>query len=344
MGAAFEITDRRTEIRVAGKTLYAPSTEIGGRTVVVTGKWLKKAAIKDENLAEGRTVENPAIFLAQLKRSRLQADIFTFCQKIPDTTPNFPHYFEWDNWAVIPITKYDEWWEKRVPQETRKNVRRAAKRGVTVRQVPFDDELVRGVHDIYNETPVRQGRRFWHYGKDVETVKRESATYLSRSEFLGAYFNDELIGFVKIVYVDQVATLLHILSKNAHQDKRPINALLAKAVEVCSQRGTSFLIYGAYTYDGNTDSPLTEFKRRNGFEELKYPRYFLPLTAKGKVAVQLRFHKGVKAIIPRPMKDVLRNWRSQFYQHRSAEADSETGKRVLGQEAGREDAGNLTPK
>lgn len=322
MVVACETTDRRTEIRIAGKTLYAPSAEIGGRTIVVTGRWLRKAAIMDENLAEGRMVEAPRVFVEQLKRSRLQADLFTFCQKIPETTPKYPHYFEWENWAVVPTTNYDDWWEKRVPQETRKNVRRAAKRGVTVRQVSFDDELVRGIHGIYNETPIRQGRRFWHFGKDLETVKRESSTYLNRSEFLGAYFNDELIGFVKIVYVDQIATLLHILSKNAHQDKRPINALLAKAVEVCSQRETRFLVYGAYTYDGNTDSPLTEFKRRNGFEELKYPRYFLPLTAKGTVAVQLRLHKGVKAMIPRSMKDALRNWRSRFYQRRFAEAGS----------------------
>jgi hypothetical protein len=161
--------------------------------------------------------------------------------------------------------------------------------------------------------------RFWHFGKDFETVKRESGTYLDRSEFLGAYFNDDLIGFVKLIYVDRVATIIHILSKNAHQDKRPINALLAKAVEVCGQKEISFLIYGKYTYDGNENSPLTEFKRRNGFEEVKYPRYFLPLTLKGKLAIQLGVHNGVKALIPRSVKDLLRNWRSQFYQRRYSE-------------------------
>ena len=98
----------------------------------------------------------------------------------------------------------EAWWEK-LPQEARKNTRRAAKRGVEVKVVPFDDELARGIHKICNETPVRQGRPFWHYGKDFETVKREHATYLERSEFIGAYFENELIGFIKMVYVDRLA-------------------------------------------------------------------------------------------------------------------------------------------
>ena len=50
-------------------------------------------------------------------------------------------------------------------------MRRAAKRGVIVRVAPFDDEFARGIHKICNEAPGRQGRRFWHYGKDFETVK-----------------------------------------------------------------------------------------------------------------------------------------------------------------------------
>src|SRR6202007_3187530 len=108
----------------------------------------------------------------------------------------------------------------------------AEKRGVNVKIAQFDDEFVRGIQGIYNESPVRQGRRFWHFGKNFETVKRENATYLDRSDFIGAYFNDELIGFIKIVYVDCIATLMQILAKEEHHDGRPMNALLAKAVEL----------------------------------------------------------------------------------------------------------------
>lgn len=314
------MTTEKAEIRIAGKTLYVPSAEICGRTVVITGKWLWRAAAKDEDLVEGEIVENPALFLHEMKNSRLRADILTFPQKIPDTTPKYPYYFQWDNWAVVPITNYNEWWEK-LPQETRKNVRRAAKRGVTVQDARFDDNFVKGIQGIYNETPIRQGRRFWHFGKDFDRVKRENSTYLDRSEFFGAYFNGELIGFIKIVYVDRIATLIQILSKNAHQDKRPINAMLAKAVEACIKRRISFLVYGKYMYDGNENSLLTEFKRRNGFEEIKYPRYFLPLTAKGNLAIQFGLHNGVKALIPQPAANLLRDLRAKFYQHRYASGE-----------------------
>ena len=307
------------EIRVAGKTLYVPAAEICDRTVVVTGNWLRRAAIRDENLVEGEIVERPESFLEQLKRSRLHADILSFCQKIPDTTPRYQFHLEWDNWAVVPITNYKAWWEE-VPQETRKNVRRAGKRGVVVRTATFSDEFVKGILGIYNETPIRQGRRFWHFGKDFETVKRESSTYLDRSEFIGSYFNDELIGFIKIIYVDHMATLIHIVSKNAHQDKRPINAMLAKAVEVCAERGISFLIYGKYIYEGNENSPLTEFKRRNGFVSIRYPRYFIPLTVKGSLALNWGVHNGFKPLVPQSAANLFRRGRSWFYQRRYPDA------------------------
>jgi hypothetical protein len=313
------------EIRISGKTLYSPSAEISGRTVVVTSNWLRHATIKDEDVVEGEIVENPRIFLEELKRGPLQADIFSFSQKIPDTTPRYEYPFEWDNWAAIPITSFEDWWEKRLPQESRRNVRRAAKRGVVVRHAQFDDEFVRAIQGIYNETPIRQGRRFWHFGKDFETVKMENATYLDRSDFLGAYFNDELIGFIKIIYVDQMATLIQIISKIEHQDKRPTNALLAKAVEVCDKKGVRFFLYTKYVWDENRNSPLTEFKRRNGFEEIRYPRYFVPLTSKGALAVKLGLYKGFRRLIPLPILVSLKSLRSRIYQIRysSREASRE---------------------
>jgi hypothetical protein len=308
----------RAEIRIAGKTLYVPSAEICSRTVVVTGSWLKTATVRDEELVEGEIVVDPKAFVDELRKSSLRADILTFAQKIPATEPKYSYHFEWDNWAAVPITTFEEWWEKRLPQESRKNVRRAAKRGVTVNVAEFNDTFVKGIQGIYNESPVRQGKRFWHFGKDFDTVKRENATYLDRSEFLGAYVGEELIGYIKIVYVDRIASLIHILSKNEHQDKRPINALLAKAVEVCERKGIAFLLYGKYIYDGNKNSPLTEFKRRNGFEEIKFPRYFLPLSAKGSLAIPLGLNNGLKGLIPPAAANWLRQQRSRFYSRRYA--------------------------
>jgi len=300
------------EIRISGRTLYVPSAEICGRTVVVTGKRLRTAQIKDEEVVEGTSVEDPESFIAKLRESELKADVFTFTQKPPEIIPKYDYHFEWDNWAALPTTCFKDWWENRLPQESRKNVRRAAKRGVVVRVVPFDDDLVRGIHKIYNETPVRQGKRFWHFRKDLDTVRRELATYPDRSEFIGAYWNEELIGFLKMVYVDRVATLFHIISMNEHYDKRPMNALIAKAVEFCEQKRISHFIYGQFIYGNKHESSLLEFKRRNGFEQIDFPRYYIPLTAKGEVFVRLKLYKGIGGLIPEPVLKAVLSFRTSW--------------------------------
>ena len=134
-----------TVIRIRGKNITVPSIEIEGRRVIVTGKVLKVAQVFDEELVEGEAVSNPSTFIATLQASRLKADLLTFAQRPPDTTPKFNEPFEWDNWAVVPVTTFEEWWKDRLPRESRKNVRRAGRCGVVVRSVPFDDELVSGI-------------------------------------------------------------------------------------------------------------------------------------------------------------------------------------------------------
>src|SRR5262245_54818194 len=175
-----------TVIRIKGKNTLVPSAEIAGRRVIVTGKILRVAQVFDEELVEGGSCPNPPAVIATLEASPLKPDLFTFAQRPPETTPRFNLLFEWDNWAVASTLSAQNWWEK-LPQESRKNVRRAVKRGVSVRSVPFDAALVRGIQGIYNETPIRQGKKFWHFGKDCETVKMLNETYLERSEFIGAF-------------------------------------------------------------------------------------------------------------------------------------------------------------
>src|ERR1700744_5172581 len=303
---------KQVEIRVAGKNTMVPAAGICGPTVIAKGGGIKMASIMDDIVAPGELVKDPDTFVAELKKSGLKADVLTFFQRPPDVTPKFKYHFEWDNYAAVDTTNYDAWWEK-LPQEARKNTRRSAKRGVVVRSVPYDDALAQGIHKLCNESPVRQGKPFWHYGKDFETVKREHGTFLDRSEFIGAYFEDELIGFIKMVYVDQIAFILHILAFNAHYDKRPLNALITKAVEICSQKGVKYFVYDKYVYGNKKDSSLVEFKRRNGFEQINFPRYYIPLTLKGKIYVSLRLYRGAVGLIPGPVLNVLLKVRDRFY-------------------------------
>jgi hypothetical protein len=302
------------EFRIRGKTLQLPAARVNNQKVIVTGTWLKIAGVKDEGLLEGEPVDDPGPFLAGVRKSGLKADLFTFCRKPGSKSGNYPYRTELDNSAVIPLTTFAGWWEK-LSQETRRNVRKAEKGGVTVKSVPFNDELVRGIVEIYNETPVRQGRRFWHYGKGFDDLKKENATYLERSEFIGAYLDNELIGFIKLVYVDKLASIIHILSRNAHNDKRPTNALIAKAVELASARGCTGLAYCKYVYGKNDFSPLTEFKRRNGFQKVEFPRFYVPLTLKGRLVLILKLHHGLREVLPRRLASFLVNTRAKLLQN-----------------------------
>jgi hypothetical protein len=127
----------QAEIRVKGQTTYVPSVHIDGRTVIVGGGWLKMATVQDEDLLEGDTVSDPTSFIAKLRQSELQADVFTFFQKLPHSEPKYKLPIEWDNAAVIPITTYSEWLEKRIESSVRRAVKKAVKSGVTVRIAEF---------------------------------------------------------------------------------------------------------------------------------------------------------------------------------------------------------------
>jgi hypothetical protein len=304
-------------LSIKGKRTKVPCVQVGDVTITLIGKWLRIAAIYDEAWLDQQPVVDPPKLLAALRTAGVKADLFTFAEKIPNTNPKYNYPVEWDNAAVIPVLSYRDWWENRLPQESRRNVRLARKRGVEVKVSTFDDDFVRGIQGIYNECPVRQGRRFWHYGKDFDRVKRENATYLDRSDFLGAFLGDELIGFIKLVYVGGVASVMQILSKNAHYDKKPTNALLAKAVELCAEKSMSHLMYCKYVYGNNDKSPLTEFKRRNGFERLDFPRYYIPLTGKGWLFTRLRLYRGLGGLLPRSILSALLAARSQLYRARS---------------------------
>ena len=308
-----DIIASTAEIRVKGRNVLVPSTEVDGRRVITSGKRLKLASVKDEDMLEGETVANPASFIQQLKESDLDADVFTFAQKVPDTTPKYGYRFEWDNLAVIPITAFSDWWDKRVEPSVRRAVRKSAKEGVTVRRADFDDALIRGIVHINNETPVRQGKPFWHFQKSFEAVKRENSTYAERNDFLGAYYHDELIGFMRLTYTDRIANIVQLLTMMKHYDKRPANALIAKAVEVCEQKGMSYLMYFNYIYN-DPKSSLTEFKRRNGFEKVLVPRYYVPLSVKGRVAISLGLHRGIAQRIPKPLFRQFLKIRSLWYE------------------------------
>ena len=99
--------------------------------------------------------------------------------------------------------------EKQIRPEARNRARQAEKKGVVLREVPYDETLLKGIWDIYNEAPFRQGRRFPHYGKDVETA-HTVRTFLD-SIFIGAFVGDQIIGFVKLT-MDESRTRANLMN------------------------------------------------------------------------------------------------------------------------------------
>ena len=295
---------------------------MNGQRIMIEGKVLRVArphACEQQEWFED--AENPEVLIDALQKSEHRPDIFTFWQRLPDTEPRYPYQMEPQSIAALPIKSYSFWWEKQIDRKARNKVRKAEKKGITVRMASFDDTFVRGMTSIFNETPIRQGRRFLHYGKDFETVKREFSRFLFREEVFGAYLGEELVGFIMVGDAGKYACLGQIISKIAYRDLAPTNALLAKAIERCAEQGFPYLVYAYWL-----DDSLGDFKRSNGFQKFDLPRYFVPLTPKGKLALKLGLHRGWKGAVPKEIKKVLKKLRRGWYDMRCGTGNECTSK------------------
>jgi hypothetical protein len=290
------------EIRVKGRWVKEPAIELNGKKLFAAGRWLRTARVRSEEMMVNE-LENPELYIKKLKDDGnrvLKADIFTFTQKIPATRPKYSYCNDWESVAAVHLFSFNEWWQS-LPQETRKNVRRSEKRGVVVRIKELDDDLIQGIRGVNDDSQLRQGMRNAYYGKSSEETRKLYSEFVGRCDFICAYFGDELIGFLHLVYRGEVASILNLTTKRSHFDKRPANVLMAKAMEACQSKDISYVTYGLYNYGNKRDSPLREFKVRNGFQEILVPRYFVPLTRWGKLCMKVKLHRGLVGILPHSM-------------------------------------------
>jgi hypothetical protein len=286
--------------------------EICGRGIKVHGLLTRVARLDAEKY---QFLDDPEPVIEGLRKCGTRVDLFTFMQRLPETSIKYAYPMEWDNLAVLPVSTFDHWWNHQITSFPRNRARQAEKKGIVIREVPFDGTLVKGIWEIYNETPIRQGRRFPHYGKDIRAVYREEATYLDSSVFIGAFLGESLIGFVKLVH-DETRTqagLMNILSMNRHRDKAPTNALIARAVKSCAERNISYLVYSNFAYGEKQASSLSRFKEVNGFGRIDLPRYYVPLTGVGRLAFRLGLHRKLVERIPEPVAAKIRDLREAWY-------------------------------
>ncbi len=253
------------------------------------------------------------------KLEERRADIFTFierkwCYTLPNPSKSWLKTN--DNIALLQITSYDEWW-RNIGKKTRNMIRKAEKSGVKIEIAKPNEKLAEGIWKIYNETPIRQERAFPHYGTPLKRVK-EWVHSSKNCTYIGAYFQDELAGFIQLVHGSNISIISQILSMQKHWDKAVNNALIAKAVEACANKQIQWLMYGRM---GNHPT-LDAFKQNNAFTQFPLTRYYIPLTKKGKIATKLGLHREIKDALPVSIKYSLipvYNWisRNKIKLHRS---------------------------
>lgn len=282
-----------------------------GKDIRIEGRFLRVARIDGDKY---NFPSDPDAMLEGLRKCGKRIDLFTFLQKLPETKPKYAYPMEWDNLAVLPVSTFEHWWKEQIRSFPRNRARQAEKRGVVLREVPCDETLIRGICEIYNEAPVRQGRPFPHYGMSVERAGEYAGTFPDRSIYVGAFLEDTMIGFIKLV-TDETRThacLVHILSMVRHKDKAPTNALIAHAVRLCAERGISHLVYENFSYGKKQGDSLSHFKEVNGFQRMDLPRYYVPLTPFGRFAFRLGLHRRFVDHLPEPLASRLRGIRRSW--------------------------------
>lgn len=279
------------------------------KQIVVSGKLFRTARL----LAEGcEFVGDPVSFISKLKRNGAKADLFTFRQRPSEREPKFDYPMERESLAILPIDSYEKWWKTQIKDKTRNMVRKAGKKGVILQSSELTDEFVSGISTIYNECSMRQGKPFRHYGKDLATLRREHSSFLHRSEFIGAYCEGRMVGFAKVVYDGDFAILMNIISLISERDKAPTNALIARAVERCAQRGVGLLQYGTWSRRSFGD-----FKLHHGFKCVDIPRYYIPLNYRGRLMLSLGLIKDIGQQLPAAWVDRLVDFRARWYSIRN---------------------------
>jgi hypothetical protein len=92
---------------------------------------------------------------------------------------------------------------------------------------------------------------------------------------------------------------------------------MAEAVRQCCIRGVEYLLYEKYDYGKKSGDSLTRFKQNNGFMRMDVPRYYVPLTPKGALALRMGFHKDAKDRLPEWIGAPLRDIRQRWYDRRA---------------------------
>jgi hypothetical protein len=88
-----------------------------------------------------------------------------------------------------------------------------------------------------------------------------------------------------------------------------MNALIAASVRACESRAVPYLVYSKFSYWKKKRDSLSDFKGYNGFQRFAVPRYYVPVTRLGELALSLGLQHGMFVGLPEPVVATLRRWR-----------------------------------
>ena len=283
------------------------SVIIANKELSIAGRFLRTARLRHEWCD---FLDDPRAAIETMRHGRPIADLFTFVLDIGDELSRDEFHSERVGIAVLPVTTFKKWWDE-IGFKARNKVRKGQKCGVELREIGLDDDFAKGVEAIYNEAPVRQGRRFFHYGKTAAEIKEELSSFLERCILVGAYHRGELIGFMKLFCGKNVLRTIHIIARLNHRDKCVMDALIGRAVELCDQKKIGHLHYGSWT-----DGGVGEFRTKHGFKRLEVPRYFVPLSFRGKLMLKLKLHRALRERLPKSLVGPLLDLRTTLNSYR----------------------------
>ena len=172
-----------------------PALRICGRDINVRGRLLRIATIEGDKYI---FPDDPQSLVEGLRKARERIDLFTFMQRLPETIRKYDYPMELDNLRRSPHYTFDDWWTKVLGFKGRNKAKQAEKKGVKLREIPFDDVLIQGIWRIYNETPVRQGKKLCAL-RHARGTGPPLRFVLSREQcFHRSFFRRSLIGFAKL--------------------------------------------------------------------------------------------------------------------------------------------------
>src|SRR5215472_4763814 len=117
-----------------------PFTKICRLDIRIQGRLIRIASIDGEKFT---FPNDPEVILEHLRKCGVRIDLFTFLQRLPESSPKYGYPMEWDNLAVVPVSTFDHWRKHQIRSTVRNRLRQAEKKGVTFRQLPFGEALVK---------------------------------------------------------------------------------------------------------------------------------------------------------------------------------------------------------